>query len=115
MKTNRRTTHRQRSRIRRASSLSAMLIAANLSGQASAQTAAPPVDAAVPAATAGTTATAASAASTDAAPAAAAGIQPASAIQPAAPAGQNRVVVTGTRLINRGFLAPTPVTTVDQQ
>ena len=95
MTTNRRTTYRRRSRTHRAASLSAMLMAAILSCRASAQTAAP-------------AASTAPAASADAPPVTA-------AIQPAAPAEQNRVVVTGTRLINRGFLAPTPVTTVDQQ
>jgi iron complex outermembrane receptor protein len=35
---------------------------------------------------------------------------------PAAPvADENKVVVTGTRLISRGYLAPTPVTVVDAQ
>ena len=58
----------------RAASISAMVIAANLSGHAHAQEAAAPSD-----------------------------------------ETGNKVVVTGTRLINRGFLAPTPVTTVDAQ
>lgn len=30
-------------------------------------------------------------------------------------AEENKVVVTGTRLVNRGFLAPTPVTVLDEQ
>ena len=34
---------------------------------------------------------------------------------PAAKAEDNTVVVTGTRLVSRGFLAPTPVTVVDEQ
>ncbi|WP_323144754.1 TonB-dependent receptor domain-containing protein [Massilia phyllosphaerae] len=92
MKTNHRKHSGARSRARRAGSLSAMLIAANLGCQASAQTAAPPPDLAT--------------ATTDA---------PAADTRPAVTGEQNKVVVTGTRLINRGFLAPTPVTTVDQQ
>ncbi|WP_338761453.1 TonB-dependent receptor [Massilia sp. METH4] len=34
---------------------------------------------------------------------------------PATVAPENKVVVTGTRLVNRGFLAPTPVTVLDAQ
>ncbi|QGZ38194.1 TonB-dependent receptor-like protein [Pseudoduganella flava] len=34
---------------------------------------------------------------------------------PAAPKDDNTVVITGTRLVNRGFLAPTPVTVLDAQ
>jgi iron complex outermembrane receptor protein len=34
---------------------------------------------------------------------------------PPPPSEENKVVITGSRLVNRGFLAPTPVTVVDAQ
>jgi hypothetical protein len=73
MKTSRRVNKRARGRAHRTTSISALLIAANLSCQA--------------------------------------GAQEADAPKPE----ENKVIVTGTRLVSRGFLAPTPVTTVDAQ
>ncbi len=91
MKTTKRTSHKAR-RTQRAASLSALLLAANVTCHVHAQEAAEDVPNAAPAGAVNAPASQTDAAVTD-----------------------TKVVVTGTRLISRGFLAPTPVTVVDQQ